>query len=171
MAIYVKNNKDFDDKPNLSRGPAEDAAPRVLSANLVQTESRPESFPFGYLPRATQRLLREAFGCYSADFHLAFAILCRHTIAASEHTGTEPAPASFERLFDDAVALAGIDAGVQATLRDTLFGPVEAPELDAEHAAILIEIIKDMFQQRYVRGAKLRRAIKMRRYFALESQA
>jgi hypothetical protein len=50
-----------------------------------------------------------------------------------------------------------------------LFGAAE-PELApaAEEAAALIEIIKDVLYQRYVRDAKLKAAVRMRRYFAGE---
>jgi hypothetical protein len=36
-------------------------------------------------------------------------------------------------------------------------------------AAILIEIVKDMFYECYVRRAKLKAAVQMRRYFAGET--
>ena len=46
---------------------------------------------------------------------------------------------------------------------------VEVKDKGESEDWILIEIIKDMFQQRFVRTAKLKRAIKMRRFFASES--
>jgi len=57
----------------------------VLSANLVEIERSKEHFQYNYLPPNLQRLIRESFGCYTADLFLAFAILCRRavTLAAS----------------------------------------------------------------------------------------
>ena len=46
--------------------------------------------------------------------------------------------------------------------------PKPMPEIQAEEAAVLVEAIKDMVYQCYVRTAKLRAAMKMRRYFAAE---
>lgn len=140
----------------------------VLSANLVEVERSKEHFQYNYLPEKTQRLLREAFGCYTADLYLAFAILCRRTIELAKRAEPEPPGAEFERLFDDAATLGQIEAPTRATLHAVLFGVGPEPAIDAEQAAVLIEVVKDMFHQRYVRTAKLRRAIKVRRYFVHE---
>jgi hypothetical protein len=141
----------------------------VLSANLVEIERTHEHFQYGYLPEKTQRLLREAFGCYTADLYLAFAILCRRTIAQAKSLSPPTEGGSFEQFFADAVRLGEIDDAMRATLRDVLFGRGPEPDIDADQAAVLIEVVKDMFHQRFVRTAKLKRAIKMRRYFAAEA--
>ncbi len=143
----------------------------VLSANLVEVERSKEHFQYNYLPEKTQRLLREGFGCYTADLYLAFAILCRRTIALAKEAAPDARGPSFEQLFDDAATLGELDPPTRTTLYAVLFGTGPEPEIDADCAAVLIEIIKDMFQQRYVRTAKLKRAIKVRRYFAHEMQA
>jgi hypothetical protein len=141
----------------------------VLSANLVEVERSKEHFQYNYLPKNTGRLLREAFGCYAADLWLAFAILCRRTMTTAIRAELATAQLNFEQLFEDAARLAEIGSDTRATLHRVLFGNAAEPEIDADQAAVLIEIIKDMFQQRYVRTAKLRRAIQMRRFFAAES--
>jgi len=141
----------------------------VLSANLVEVERSREHFQYNDRPERIQRLLREAFGCYTADLFLAFGILCRRTIAIAAGADMAPSQAEFERLFDDAATLSELDDETRAVLRDTLFGQGTDPEINADQAAVLIEVVKDIFQQRYVRTAKLRRAIKMRRFFANES--
>jgi uncharacterized protein with HEPN domain len=66
--------------------------------------------------------------------------------------------------------LSEVDAQTGAVLETLLFGAAE-PELApaAEEAAALIEIIKDVLYQRYVRDAKLKAAVRMRRYFAGET--
>lgn len=164
MSTYVKNNKDFDRE-------SADASdqPKVLRANLVGIEHGRESFPYGYLPDDLKRLLREAFGCYAADLLLAFAIVCRRAIQVSEAASPAAGTLSFERLYDDAAQLSGIEPATRAALHEILFGPGQETDIDADLAAVLIEIVKDMFQQRYVRSAKLRRAIRMRRFFAREA--
>lgn len=141
----------------------------ILSANLVEVERGKEHFQYNYLPKETGRLLREAFGCFAADLLLAFAILCRRTIGSAVQLEPAVSEPALENLFADASRLAEIDRDTEQTLRAVLFGNGAEPEIDADQAAILIEIVKDMFQQRFVRTAKLRRAIKMRRFFASES--
>ena len=143
----------------------------VLSANLVEVERSREHFQYNYLPDRIQRLLREAFGCYTADLFLAFGVLCRRTIAIAADEGAAPDLATFRKLYDDATTLAELDPDTRAVLDEVLFGGGVEPEIDANQAAVLIEIVKDMFQQRYVRTAKLRRAIRMRRFFASEAEA
>lgn len=138
----------------------------VLSANLVEVERSKEHFQYNYLPERIQRLLREAFGCYTADLFLAFAILCRHTIRLAVALGNSKMENIFDSLFRESIALGEIDDSTAATLHAVLFGEEAEPAIDADQAAILIEIVKDMFQQRYIRTAKLKRAIQMRRFFA-----
>ena len=140
----------------------------VLSANLVEVERSKEHFQYNYLPERIQRLLREAFGCYTADLFLAFGILCRRTIQIAASAESMPDARAFRQLFDDAVTLGEIDPATSAVLRDALFGHGAEPDLGAGQAAVLIEIVKDIFQQRYIRTAKLKRAIKMRRFFATD---
>jgi len=142
----------------------------ILSTNLVEVERSQERFQYNYLPKATGRLLREAFGCYAADLTLGFAMLCRQTIAAAIRTESAAREPTFEHLFEDASRLAEIDHDTRETLYSALFRTDVESEIDADQAAVLIEIVKDMFQQRFVRTAKLRRAIQMRRFFASESE-
>lgn len=180
MATYVKHDQGLDDDAtarrealNVDAAGTESATEtrEILSADLVEVEHGSESFPYGYLPEPTGRLLREAFACFSADLHLAFAILCRHALGSAPGGATEASALPFERLFDEAATLGDIDAKMHTSLRAALFGPSGSPEIDADEAAVLIEIVKDMFHQRFVRTAKLRRAIKVRRFFAHESRA
>ena len=142
----------------------------VLSANLVEVERSKEHFQYNYLPERVQRLLREAFGCYTADLFLAFAILCRQTISVAKAALPPDQDPTFENLFRDAMTLGQIDGATRQTLYAALFGVDAEPDIDADQAAVLIEVIKDMFQQRFVRTAKLRRAINMRRFFASEAE-
>lgn len=142
----------------------------VLSANLVEVERPKEHFQYNYLREQPARLLREAFGCYTAGLPLAFAVLCRQTVQQAE-PGESTADPSLETLFSDACRLAGVDHETRATLHAALFADEPPTGIDADQAAILIEIVKDMLQQRFVRTAKLRRAIEMRLHFASEADA
>jgi hypothetical protein len=51
-----------------------------------------------------------------------------------------------------------------------LFGDEpEPPTITPDEAAVLVELLKDLFYQSYVRTAKLRAAMRMRRFFASEN--
>jgi hypothetical protein len=142
----------------------------VLSSNLVEVERSQERFQYGYLPTAVERLFTEALECYTANIFNAFGIMCRRAVQAA-HNDTRAAnrPHLYD-LFQDVAELSEIDATTRHTLEVLLFTTeLPEPEIGADEAAVLIEIIKDMFYQRYVRAAKLKAAMKMRRFFAGET--
>jgi hypothetical protein len=140
-----------------------------LSSNIVDVERPRERFQFGYLPANVERLFRETLDCYTADLFMAFAVMCRQTIRAARADIQGQERFQIHDLFKDAVALSEIDAQTAAVLETLLFGADE-PELAPapDEAAALVEIIKDVLYQRYVRNAKLKAAVRMRRYFAGE---
>lgn len=143
----------------------------VLSSNLVEIERSKERFHFGYLPPKVERLFREALDCYTADLFYGFAILCRRAMQTALADSQEPKPyIHLYDLFRDVAAIAELDSATSETLDKILFSTdVAEPEIGPEEAAALIEIIKDIFYQRYVRTAKLKAALKVRRYFAGET--
>ncbi len=138
-----------------------------LSSNLVEVERTRERFPYDYLPEPIAHLLREALECYAADCHNAFALMCRRTVRASWRQLGGHARLRWHELFQDVVTAGNVDAATTRKLERVLFGTDEnVPEIGAVEAAVLIEVIKDLFYQCYVRAAKLRAAMRMRRYFA-----
>jgi hypothetical protein len=119
-------------------------------------------FQFSYLFPAVERIFREALQCYTAGCHNAFASMCRRTVQTSLADLGADAKLRWHDLFREVVAIGDLDESV-------LFGTDDAmPEIQAGEAAVLIEAIKDMVYQCYIRTAKLRAALKMRRYFAEE---
>ncbi len=140
----------------------------VLASNLVEVERPKERFPFSYLPRDVEALFREALDCYTAGCHNAFASMCRRTLEAA---GTDiKTRRRLLECYADVVETAELATPLAEHLRTALFATERPPpELGAEHAAVLVEVMKDLLHQQYVRVAKLRAAIKMRRYFAAES--
>jgi hypothetical protein len=82
----------------------------------------------------------------------------------------EEAPRRWRDAVADVLRLAEIDAGTTDTIEAVLFGDQgEPPTIGPDQSAVLIEVVKDLFYQRYVRTTKLRAALKMRRFFASES--
>ena len=68
--------------------------------------------------------------------------------------------------------IAGIDDETFAPIKTVLFDGGEEedlPLLSRGEAGILLEVLKDMFYQCFVRRGKLTRAIKVRRFFVQES--
>jgi hypothetical protein len=138
-----------------------------LSSHLVEVERARERFPYDYLPKPVARLLREALECYAADCHTAFALMARRAVQASWPELGKHGRLRSHELFQDAVRAGAVDALTTRRLERVLFGVENSiPEIGAEQSGVLIEIVKDLFYQCYVRGAKLRAAMRVRRYFA-----
>jgi hypothetical protein len=148
-----------------------DAETVELATNTVEIERTRERFQFGYLPERIERLLRETFECYTAGAFNAFATMCRRTTQAALASLDGQARRRWQDAAGEALRLGDIDAAAARTVDEVLFGSQdEPPEIGADEAAVLIEVLKDLFYQSFVRTAKLRAAIKMRRFFA-EQQA
>ena len=139
-----------------------------LYRNFVELERPKERFPFSYLPRHTEVLFREALSCYSNNNFNAFASMCRRSAASAFHAlGEGGKLRAFEEVLI-AQDLAGIDDASFAPIKGVLFdtGEEEAlPLLNRVQAGVLLEVLKDMLYQCFVRQGKLTRAIKVRRFF------
>ncbi|MFQ5983210.1 MAG: hypothetical protein ACE5KS_07540 [Woeseiaceae bacterium] len=139
-----------------------------LYRNFIELERPKEKFAFGYLPKHTEILFREALACYSNGNFNAFASMCRRAAASSF-----PALGRGGKLraFDEAMAaqdIAEIDDDSFAPIRRVLFETTEEedlPLLNRAQAGVLLEVLKDMFYQCFVRRGKLTRALKVRRFF------
>ncbi len=143
-----------------------------LSPNFVELERPKERFAFSYLPKHTEVLFREALACYSGNSFNAFASMCRRaSVSAFDALGEGGKIRAFDEVMV-AQEIAGIDDESFAPIKDVLFGSGEhenLPLLNRAQAGILLEILKDMFYQCFVRRGKLSRAIKVRRFFVSEA--
>ena len=143
-----------------------------LNRNFVELERPKERFPFSYLPKTTEVLFREALSCYSANNFNAFASMCRRS-AASAYVAL--GDGGKFRAFEEVMVaqdIAGIDDEVFAPIKKVLFDTGEEeylPLLNRFQAGILLEVMKDVFYQCFVRRGKLTRALKVRRFFVEES--
>ena len=138
-----------------------------LYRNFVELERPKERFAFSYLPKHTEVLFREALSCYSNNNFNAFASMCRRSAtSAFEALGEGGKLRAFEEVLI-AQDLAGIDDDAFAPIKSVLFDTgeeEELPLLNRVQAGVLLEVLKDMFYQCFVREGKLTRAIKVRRF-------
>ncbi len=142
-----------------------------LLRNFIELERPKEKFAFSYLPKHTEVMFREALSCYSQNNFNAFASMCRRAAKSSFSALGEGGKL---RAFEEVMAaqdIAGIDDETFAPIKAVLFGSgqeEDLPLLNRSQAGILLEIMKDMFYQCFVRHGKLTRAIKVRRFFVTE---
>lgn len=139
-----------------------------LNRNFIELERPKERFSFSYLPKDVEILFREALSCYSNNNFNAFASMCRR---AAKNSFSAMGENGKLRAFDEVMAAQDI-----ADLDDDSFEPIkkiifenseeeDIPILNHAQAGVLLEILKDMFYQCFVRRGKLTRAIKVRRFF------
>lgn len=139
-----------------------------------EMEHAPERFSYAQLPEKIAAAFREALACHSAGLLQAFAVMCRATTQAMlEDLGER----SRLRIFDQVAevrALAGIDDVTFNAIRRVLFegdaarGPPLQP-LTRMQAAVLLETMKDLLYQTYIRRAKLQKALRLRHFPAGET--
>ena len=151
------------------------AANRVeLANNFVELERAREKFNFTYLPEESEKLFREALGCYSAGHFNAFASMCRRTAQAVFRDLGENGRLRIFNQINEAREMAEIDGDTFAVVKKVLFGSdsdatPSLPDVGAYEASVLLELVKDMLYQAYVRKGKLQQAMMVRRFFAEET--
>ena len=139
-----------------------------LSRNFVELERPKERFQFSYLPKTTELLFREALSCYSNNNFNAFGSMCRR---AAANAFNELGDSGRLRAFDEVMVaqeIADIDDASFEPIKQVIFESAaeeELPLLSHAQAGLLLEVMKDMFYQCFVRRGKLTRAIKVRRFF------
>lgn len=142
-----------------------------LYRNFIELERPKERFAFSYLPKHTEILFREALACYSNNNFNAFASMCRRSSSSAYATLGEGGRL---RAFEEIVIaqdIGGIDDDTFAPIKFVLFDTGEEedlPLLTRAQAGILLEVLKDMFYQCFVRRGKLTRALKVRSFFVQE---
>ncbi len=142
-----------------------------LNRNFIELERPKEKFPFSYLPKHTEILFREALSCYSGNNFNAFASMCRRAAASSFSALGEGGKLRAYDVVMIAQDIAEIDDDGFAPIKKVLFEATEEedlPILNRAQAGVLLEVLKDMFYQCFVRRGKLSRAIKVRQFFVQE---
>ncbi|HTE41746.1 MAG TPA: hypothetical protein VK629_13015 [Steroidobacteraceae bacterium] len=147
------------------------ASSRVeLSGNYNELERPPEKFSFTHLSEECETLFREALICYTHGAFNAFASLCRRVAqAAFRDLGNAGKLKIYDQLTEIR-DMAELDHDTFALLKKIIFGTdadahPHIPELDARYSAILLETMKDLLYQSYIRRGKLQQAMMVRRFF------
>jgi hypothetical protein len=145
-----------------------------LAPSFVELERAREKFNFTYLPEETELLVKEAFACYTAGCYNAFASMCRR---AAQATFADLGPQARLDLFEELAnirRLAELEDDAYELVRKVLFdfdepGRGSQPLVDGLQAGVLLEVLKDLLYQAYVRRGRLQQAMMVRRYFAEET--
>ena len=143
-----------------------------LSSNYSEIERPIERFDFSFLPEDSEVLFREALNCFSHNAVNAFASMCRRTV---KRVFEDLGETGKMRIFDqcsDIRDMAEIDDETFEVIRRILFDnedtPGSIPLVRTSQAGVLLEFMRDILYQSYVRRGKIQQAMMMRRYLAEE---
>jgi len=147
-----------------------------LAPQFEEVERAREKFTFTYLPEEVEVLFREALICFSAGAFNAFASMCRRT---AQGVFADLGETGKLRLFDqlnDIRDMAELEGDTFNKLKSLVFGNdtdarqgPNPPLFDAQEASVVLEVMKDLLYEAYVRKGKLQQAITVRRFFVDET--
>lgn len=146
-----------------------------LAPQFTELERARERFDGTYLPEDVELLFKEALACFSGGAFNAFASMCRRTAQA---LFSDLGEAGKLRLFDALNEVRDITAlapDTFAKIRSVLFGIASDPRpgiplLQSHEAGVLLEVMKDLLYQTYVRRGRLEQAMRVRRFFYEEAR-
>jgi hypothetical protein len=142
-----------------------------LAPNYAEIERARESFPLTYLPEEAEALFKEALSCYAAACFNAFGSMSRRTAQSLFRELGEGGKLQLFDTLQEIRVLAELDDDTFATLRAVLFGSdsdpwPHQPNVNAERAGILLEVMRDLLYQTFVRKARLVQAVTYRKFIA-----
>ena len=142
-----------------------------LASNYVEIERARETFPLTYLPEEAEELFKEALNCYAAGCFNAFGAMSRRTAQSLFRELGERGKLELFDSLQEIRALAELDDETFAALRTVLFGSdsdpwPNQPDLNSERAGVLLEVMRDLLYQTFVRKARLMQAMTFRRFVA-----
>jgi hypothetical protein len=141
--------------------------PILLSDSYEEVEKAKESFELKYLPGYVANDFAEALQCFSVSCLNAFAAMCRRTIqSASVQLGAE-GTTKVQNQLADLKAMGVIDEETFSQLREIMLTGHDGahphlPKLSPERAQVLLELMKDVLYQLFVRQAKIKESVELR---------
>jgi hypothetical protein len=142
-----------------------------LASAYTEIERARENFPLTYLPEEAEGLFKEALQCYASGCFNAFAAMSRRTAQSLFRELGERGKLELFDTLQEIRTLAELDDDTFAALRAVLFGSdsdpwPHQPHINAERAGVLLEVMRDLLYQTFVRKARLLQAMTFRRFVA-----
>lgn len=134
-----------------------------------------ETFDFEYLRGDVLADFQEALNCYSNNCFNAFAAMCRRTVQSlATQLGSEGKDKVTKQL-ENLKSILDIDEETFTILEQIIIAGHDGahphlPKLSPQRAAILLELMKDVLYQLYIRKIKIEESIKLRKQTIEESK-
>lgn len=139
----------------------------IIHEEFEEIERAQETFEFKYLPEEVAADFRESLICYSSGAYNGFAAMCRRTVqSVSSNLGAQGGDKVLSQL-KDLKEMAQIDDETFGVLKQIVIDGHDGahphlPRLNSARAAVLLELMKDVLYQLYVRRGKLQEAMALR---------
>ena len=116
-------------------------------------------------------MFKEALNCYAAGCFNAFGAMSRRTAQSLFRELGEQGKLELFDTLQEIRSLAELDDETFGAFRAVLFGSdsdpwPHQPEVNAERAGILLEVMRDLLYQTFVRKARLLQAMTFRKFVA-----
>lgn len=147
----------------------------ALGNEYEEVERAQETFEYQYLPAPVAEDFREALISYSYLCYSAFAAMCRRCIqSVFIELGAEGKDRVLNQL-KDVQKTAALDEETFNRLKQIIISGHDGahphlPRLSAERAGVLLELMKDILYQLFVRKAKIQEAIEFRKQAVAEQK-
>lgn len=131
-------------------------------------ENPQESFDFEYLPDAVQKDFKETLQCYSIKAYSAFAAMCRRTIQSVAIEFGSKGKDKVKEQIKEMKELVDIDDETYDILKQVIIDGHDGahphlPILSPERASTLLELMKDVMYQLFVRKGKVNKSAELRK--------
>ncbi len=123
-----------------------------------------------YLPGRVRKPYSDALGCYQHELIQPFALMCKQTVDAVIRDLGEGGRLRVFNHLEELRDIFDVEPQVFEAIGEVLFenkrSLVSNSVFGKTEAAVLLESMKDMLYQFYVREQRLKKAVSMRRFFA-----
>lgn len=147
-----------------------------ISDEYHEIERPQETFEYTYLPTEVEQDFREALTSYSNSCFNAFAAMCRRCVQSiCSNLGAKGKDKVLNQL-QDLKEMAEIDEETFDVLKQIVIDGHDGahphlPSLNPDRANVLLELMKDVLYQIYVRKGKLQEAMQMRKQAITEKRS
>jgi len=147
----------------------------VISDDYAEVERPQETFELNYLPKTVAEDFGEALTCFSNAYYNAFAAMCRRCIQSAFTILGATGKDRVKQQLNDVKQVSNLDDETFQILEQIIISGHDGahpnlPGLSPNRAAILLEMMKDVLYQLFVRQAKLQEAIELRNEAIAESK-
>jgi hypothetical protein len=123
-----------------------------------------------YLPASVKKPYVDALGCYQHELIQPFGLMCKQTIDAVIKDLGEGGKLKVFNHLEELRDVFNVEPHIFATIGEVLFDNkrslMSTSVFGRTEAAVLLEALKDLIYQFYIRKARLQRAVSMRQFFA-----